>query len=116
MTEYMLEKVLIKHLKELGIPTDFKLRLRGYSSCYKGRYNTVEKEILLYHLEEDGSLIELDELYDTIRHEALHHYQWVYDDTFTRVKGVMHNEEFKRLEQAFKWKANQLKRKTRMVS
>ena len=114
MTEYMLEQFLYNHLKELDMPTDFKLRLKGYSSCYKGRYNIKKKEIYLYHLEDDGSLIDLDELCDTIRHEALHHYQWVHDETFIRLEGVMHNRQFKLLERALRNKANKLSK--RLVS
>lgn len=101
MSESLLHRLLMKHLKDVGLPTDFTLRLHGYSEYYNGRYNTDTREVLLYHLEEDGSLVELDDLFATLRHEALHHFQWVHDHTFVRFEGVMHDDNFYRLEKEY---------------
>lgn len=109
MTEASLISYLYTHLDLLGLPTDFDLELKGYSTYYNGRYNTRSKVITLYHLDEEGNLIDLDYLLSILRHEALHHYQWNYDKNFTRVKGVMHNLEFLRLEKLYSYKYHLLK-------
>ena len=104
MTEQSLLAYLYKHLEVLGLPCDLEIVLGGFSNSYLGRYNTQTQTITLYHLEEDGSLIDLDYLLSILRHEAIHHFQWKHDKTFHRVKGIMHNQEFHRLEKIYTYK------------
>lgn len=104
MTETTLLNVLYAHLETLGLPCDLQIKLGGYSKCYYGRYDTVNEVVTLYHLDEEGSLIELDYLLSTLRHEAIHHFQWKHDKSFKRVKGIMHNLEFYRLEKFYTYK------------
>lgn len=108
MTEYSLLDILYQHLRDVGLPTDVSIELRGYSSNYEGKYDTVKQLIILYHLDEEGSLRDLVELLPILRHECIHHYQWKYDKNFTRVKGIMHNQEFLRLEKFYNFKAERL--------
>lgn len=89
-----LKNKMLKDFSMLGLPTDFELDLRGYSKVYNGRYYVQDKRIVLYTQEEDGSFIDYEDLFRTLLHESVHHYQWHYDPTFTRVKGVMHNPDF----------------------
>ena len=93
------DKTLIGYLKSdlklIGLPTDFELDLRGYSKAYYGRYYIVEKKVVLYAKDENGNTLPYHELLDTVMHEAIHHYQYYYEEGFKRVKGVMHNPKFK---------------------
>lgn len=92
-----LESYLKSDLKLLGLPTDFTLEFRGYSSTYYGRYYISKKKIVVYILDEDGNTCPYHEILDTVLHEAIHHYQHHYEEGFVRTKGVMHNVNFNRL-------------------
>lgn len=109
MTEYSLIQLIYAHLKQLGLPCDVDIELRGYSETYNGRYDTENQRIFLYHLECDGTLIDLDTLLSTARHEAIHHYQWRHDPNFKRVQGTMHNAEFDRLEKLYNIKCERMR-------
>lgn len=93
-----LRQQIMSDLELLGLPLDFNLDIRGYSKAYNGRYDPNNNTIILYTLEEDGSRIDYDILIQTVIHESIHHYQWVHDPYFVRLHGVMHNDDFKRLE------------------
>lgn len=87
-------------LRNLGLPTDFHLELRGYSENYWGNYYPKEKKIVLYVLDEIGEYIPYYAILCTALHEAIHHYQYSKPD-FVRVHGIMHDSEFKELEQRY---------------
>ena len=86
---------LLNDLEKIGLPTDFTLDFRGYSSTYEGRYNIEKKRIKIYALEENGELRPHSELLPILIHEAIHHWQFNYQVNFVRYKGVMHNHMFK---------------------
>ena len=87
-------------LRNVGLPTDFKLELRGYSERYWGLYYQEEKRIVLYVLDELGEYLPYYAILCTAIHEAIHHYQHSKPD-FIRVHGIMHDAEFKELEQRY---------------
>lgn len=93
----LLECEIKNVIRELGLPTNFKLDLRGYSKAYLGRYYPSEKRIVLYILDEQGNYSPYKDILSTAIHEAIHHYQYQTED-FVRVKGIMHNVQFKELE------------------
>ena len=92
-----LESYLKSDIRMLGLPTDFKLDFRGYSKKYYGRYYVSEKRIVVYILNQYGDKIPYEEILDTVLHEAIHHYQHHHQKGFVRVKGVMHDMNFKRI-------------------
>lgn len=87
-------------LKNIGLPTDFQLELRGYSESYWGLYYQDEKRIVLYVLDEIGEYLPYYAILCTAIHEAIHHYQYSKPD-FVRVRGIMHDAEFKELEKRY---------------
>jgi hypothetical protein len=96
-----LAELILQVLSTIGLPVDFKLDIRGYSRTYNGRYDPRKEKIILYSLDEEGRTLALNHLILVVIHEAVHHYQWKHDITFTRVKSVMHNEDFKSLEATY---------------
>lgn len=91
----------IKHIiKDMGLPTDFHIELRGYSERYWGSYYPDKKKIVLYVLDEIGEYLPYYAILCTALHEAIHHYQHSKPD-FVRVHGIMHDTEFKELEQRY---------------
>lgn len=97
----LLEAELKNVIKDLGLPTNFDIDLRGYSKCYFGRYHIDTKKIVVYVLEEDmETYIPYKDILETVIHEAIHHYQYSKQD-FIRFDGVMHNNEFKQMEQRY---------------
>lgn len=92
---------LMDDLGKLGLPTDFTLEVKGYSKCYHGRYTPNKKRVIIYSLNSKGKRLPYVELLKTTMHEALHHYQWTHVKGFVRKRGVMHNTQFKRLEQHY---------------
>lgn len=93
----LLECEIKNVLRDLGLPTDFTLELRGYSKTYLGRYFPSDKRIVLYVLNEEGNYEPYKLILGTAIHEAIHHFQYM-DKSFKRVKGVMHDCQFKKLE------------------
>lgn len=87
-------------LRNMGLSTDFKLELRGYSENYWGLYYPEEKRIVLYVLDEIGEYLPYYAILCTALHEALHHYQHS-KPNYVRVHGIMHDAEFKELEQRY---------------
>lgn len=87
-------------LRNLGLATDFKLELRGYSEKYWGLYHSDQKRIVLYVLDELGEYLPYYAILCTAVHEAIHHYQHSKPD-FIRIHGIMHDTEFKELEQRY---------------
>lgn len=104
-----IESRIMSDLMFLGYPTDFKLSLRGYSKKYYSRYKynlvTGESKMIIYTLNENGELYDYDIIFALVIHELSHHYQWVYDDSFVRVKGVMHNHKFNEIAYSYYLKA-----------
>lgn len=104
----LLRQTLLDCIEKLGLPVDFVLELRGYSKTYNGRYIPRDKKVVLYALKKNNELRDRNTLLKILIHEAIHHYQWYHDPEFKRVKGVMHNEEFKRMERELIQKAKEL--------
>lgn len=94
--EHLKERIL-SDLESIGMPTDFKLDLRGYSKIYEGRYDSGKQLMILYVKEEDGELLPYSEIMRVAIHECVHHIQWQHDPNFVRIKGVMHNAQFKHM-------------------
>lgn len=98
---------LYNDIEQLGLPTDFDLELRGYSKCYHGLYDPNIKKVIVYPLDVNKEYLPYEEILEVAVHEAIHHYQWS-SKSFKRVKGVMHNTEFKALENEFKSKMEEI--------
>ena len=92
-----LRKRILNDLDSIGIPTDFELDLRGYSKIYEGRYDSAKQLVILYVEDENGEFLPYSEIIRVAIHEAIHHLQWQHDPNFVRIKGVMHNNDFKQL-------------------
>lgn len=100
-----LEMRLRKDLSEIGLDVNFTLSLRPYSKSYFGRYDILSNTIILYVQENrKGDMYSYEDLLLTTIHEAIHCVQWN-DPEFKRVKGVMHNPEFKKLYSLYSDKA-----------
>lgn len=97
ITNTKLEGYLKSDIKLLGLPTDFELDLKGYSKRYYGRYYINEKRIVVFIHDRNDNELPYHEILDTVLHEAIHHYQHHYEKGFVRLKGVMHNLNFKRM-------------------
>lgn len=97
MTMNSLASRILLDLTNIGMPTDFTLDLRGYSKIYEGRYDSAKKLMILYVKEENGDFIPYEDIIRVAIHEGVHHIQWQHDPNFVRIKGVMHNKEFKHL-------------------
>lgn len=104
---FYLKEALTYDLEKLGIPTDFDLCLKGYSKLYKGRYNPNNKKLTLFIFEslEGKKLLPYSQILRCAIHESTHHYQWYHEPSFKRIKGIMHNPDFKRQEQIWVVKA-----------
>lgn len=102
-----LELQLYSDLEEVGLPTDFLLTLKEeHDPKNYGYYAIDEKEIIIPILDENLDEINYRKLLEIAIHESIHHYQWTKVPYFKRVKGVMHNEEFKTLFKHFMEIAN----------
>lgn len=92
-----LENQLREDLLNIGLNVDFSFSLRGYSKSYFGRYDIKSSTIILYvYKNSRGDMYPYEELLLTTIHEAIHCKQW-HDPNYKRVRGVMHDLEFKRL-------------------
>lgn len=92
-----LEMRLRNDLSKIGLDVKFTLSLRPYSKSYFGRYDINTSTIIIYvQKTPDGEMYSYEDLLLTLIHEAIHCYQW-HNPDYKRVKGVMHNIEFKRL-------------------
>lgn len=91
-----LKSHLISDLKLTGIPTDFELVFKDYSSTCYGKYLKSKKLIIIYIYEdkECTTLFPYEKILDTLVHEAIHHFQHHYEENFVRYKGIMHNPNF----------------------
>lgn len=94
----ILEVQLIEDLKKIGVPTDFHLVIKNYSSTYYGNYNPNNETVTLYRYEDNEGKhpYRYEHLLDILIHEAVHHIQWS-DPNFVRYKGVMHDSDFYKL-------------------
>lgn len=102
-----LELQLYSDLEEVGLPTDFLLTLQEiHDPVNYGYYNINDKEIIIPILDNNLDEMSYKKLLEVAIHEAIHHYQWTKVPYFKRVKGVMHNEEFKTLFNHFTEVAN----------
>ena len=92
-----LETQIRKDLSKIGLDVDFKLSLRPYSKSYYGRYDVASSTIIVYVCKTpEGEMYSYEDLLLTTIHEAVHCKQW-HDPKYKRVKGVMHDLEFKKL-------------------
>lgn len=92
-----LETQLREDLSKIGLDVKFTLSLRPYSKSYYGRYDVANSTIIIYvQKTPNGEMYSYEELLLTTIHEAIHCKQW-HDPKYKRVKGVMHDLEFKRL-------------------
>jgi hypothetical protein len=104
-----LAKRLYRDIRVLGLPTDFTLEIRGYSKTKFAMYEPHNRKVILYPLQStEGKKYSYTTLLMQTVHEALHHYQWWHDPNFIRVKGVMHNLQFKVSEKEYRVKVYQL--------
>ena len=84
-------------LSKIGLDVDFTLSLRPYSKSYFGRYDVNTSTVIVYvQKTPDGDMYSYEDILLTTVHEAIHCKQW-HDPKYKRVKGVMHDIEFKRL-------------------
>ena len=92
-----LEMRLRNDLSKIGLDVDFTLSLRPYSKSYFGRYDVNTSTVIVYvQKTPDGDMYSYEDILLTTVHEAIHCKQW-HDPKYKRVKGVMHDIEFKRL-------------------
>lgn len=96
--DHNLDTRLKTDLEDLGLNIDFNFQFKGYSKSYYGRYLSKDKVIIVYILDRNNKMIPYNAILKTAIHEAIHHYQHHHSEDFVRYKGVMHNDEFKRLE------------------
>lgn len=84
-------------LLKIGLDVDFTLSLKPYSKSYYGRYDVKSSTIIIYvQKTPEGEMYSYLDILLTTIHEAIHCLQW-HDPKFKRVRGVMHDLEFKRL-------------------
>lgn len=100
---------LMKDLSSIGLNESFTLKLKPYSKTFYGRYDPNKNTITLYVYEDEGcsKLFPYKELLLTLIHEAVHCIQW-HDESFVRVKGIMHDAEFYRIYNKYKVRAEAL--------
>lgn len=92
-----LESQLRDDLLNIGLDVDFTLSLRPYSKTYFGRFDPKENKVILYVCETPkGDMYPYEELLLTTVHEVVHCLQW-HNPNYQRVKGIMHDFEFKKL-------------------
>lgn len=92
-----LEMSLRNDLSKVGLDVEFTLSLRPYSKSYFGRYDINTSTIIVYvQKTPNGEMYSYEEILLTTIHEAIHCYQW-HNPEFKRVRGVMHDLEFKRM-------------------
>lgn len=92
-----LETRLRNDLSKIGLDVEFTLSLRPYSKSYFGRYDINTSTVIVYvQKTPNGEMYSYEELLLTTIHEAIHCKQW-HDPKYKRVRGVMHDLEFKRL-------------------
>lgn len=89
---------LLRDLRSVGITVDFDLELKKYSKTYYGRYDPNKNKITLYVYQDKECTYKYsyEDLLMTLIHEAIHCMQWK-DETFVRIKGIMHDTEFYKL-------------------
>ena len=100
---------IIRDLRRIGITEEFELELRDFSKTYYGRYSPTKNRITLYIYLDPlcKVLVDYKSLFLTAIHEAIHCIQWN-DKSFVRKKGVMHDEEFFRLYNLYRKKAEDM--------
>ena len=92
-----LEMRLRNDLSKIGLDVKFTLSLRPYSKSYFGRYDINSSTIIVYvQKTPSGEMYSYEDILLTTIHEAIHCKQW-HDPEYKRVRGVMHDVEFKRL-------------------
>ena len=105
---------LTKDLITLHLPIDeVDLSIRPYSTTYYGRYypsadKSVRPRIFIYpYSDKQGSMYSYAKVLETAIHEMVHHIQHT-DESFTRIKGVMHDTNFWKLYQRYVTKAESI--------
>lgn len=83
---------LQRDLESLEVPTDFSLRVCSPIKSYWGRYFVWGERINAY-----VAGLTYEAAFPHILHESIHHYQYVHQNGFKRLQGVMHDDVFKSL-------------------
>lgn len=103
-----LEDLLKEDLARIGLDVTCNISIRGYSKSYFGRYDPNTNTIILYVLESpEGDMYPYLNVLLTTVHEAVHCKQWS-DPKFKRIRGVMHDVEFKTLYNVYADRAKSL--------
>lgn len=103
-----LEENLRNDISRIGLNVDFKLNIRGYSKTYFGRYDPNINTVILYvFVNKKGDLYPYLDILLTAIHEVIHCKQWS-DPKFRRIKGVMHDVEFKQMYNEYSDRAKSL--------
>ena len=78
--------------------SDFYLEIKDYSKTYFGYYIPASKQIRIFLYKDKNKKHKRSyiNLLLTLIHELVHHYQWCKSD-YVRVRGVMHDVEFHRI-------------------
>lgn len=104
---------LTRDLADIHLPIDeVDVIIRPYSKTYYGRYypsvnDSVRPRIYLYPFKNKcGALYSYSLIMQTLIHEMVHHIQYT-NDSFVRVKGVMHDVNFWKLYNRYVKKAEQ---------
>jgi hypothetical protein len=91
-----IEKRIRDVAKRMGLDlSGFTLTVKCYSKTFWGRYDPNTRNVRVYILTESGEVRPFEELYKTFLHEYVHYEQTSHPD-FKRVRGIMHNVEFKK--------------------
>lgn len=104
MSQEELRTRLLSDLSQLNLPIDeVDLFIRPFSKTYYGRYfpvyndDQLKPKIYVYPYENSGGdLMSYEKILDTSIHELCHHIQYT-NDSFVRIKGVMHDSQFWKL-------------------
>lgn len=97
MNKYtILQNRIVQDLTRIGIPVSFELLVKDYSKSFYGCFRPNTNRVYIYYYEDEDctSPYSYEHLFSIAVHESVHTIQWS-DPSFVRVKGVMHNEEFR---------------------
>lgn len=99
MSKYaILQNRIVNDLITIGVPISFELIVKDYSKSFYGCYRPNTNRVYLYYYEDEecSTPYSYEHLFKIAVHESVHAMQWN-DPNYVRVRGVMHNEEFRAL-------------------
>lgn len=101
---------LLNDIHCLGIKIDFSLDLKPFSKSYLGRYFIKSSKVRVYVYENKLCTFArpYGEILFTLIHEVIHHIQHK-NPYFVRAAGVMHNEQFHRLNNHYRLLAREMR-------